>query len=70
MAGSWSTRARGRSGPCPSLVVRPGRVVRIHSGSGKRDKNDLYLNRQDMWGAHATAVLRNDRSVLLDRLRY
>ncbi len=52
------------------LVVRPGHVVRIHSGAGKSDKNDLYLDRKVMWGQHATAVLRNDRSVRLDRLRY
>ena len=52
------------------LVVRPHHVVRIHSGAGKSDKNDLYLSRKVMWGQHATAVLRNDRSVRLDWLRY
>jgi len=52
------------------LLVRPDHVVRIHSGAGKSDKNDLYLNRKVMWGKHATALLRNDRSVLLDRFRY
>ena len=26
------------------MVVRPGRIVRIHSGAGKSDKNDLYLD--------------------------
>jgi hypothetical protein len=54
----------------PDRVVRPGRIMRIHSGSGKSDKNDLYLNRKDMWGRHATAVLRNQRSMLLDRRSY
>jgi uncharacterized protein YjiK len=54
----------------PPMVVRPGDLVRIHSGSGKSDKNDLYLKRQDMWGPHAKVLLRNHRSVLLDRLRY
>ena len=60
----------GKKRTLPDLVVRPDHVVRIHSGAGKSDKNDLYLSRKDMWGKHATAVLRNDRSVLLDRLRY
>jgi hypothetical protein len=54
----------------PDLVVLPGHVVRIHSGAGTSDKNDLYLDRTVMWGKHATALLRNDRSVLLDRFRY
>jgi hypothetical protein len=44
--------------------------VRIHSGAGTSDSNDLYLGRRDMWGPHATAVLRNERSVRLDRLSY
>ena len=45
-------KGTGTKRTLPSKVVKPGRIVRIHSGAGKRDKNDLYLNRQDMWGAH------------------
>ena len=60
----------GKKRTLTDLVVRPDHVVRIHSGAGKSDKNDLYLSRKVMWGQHATAVLRNDRSVRLDRLRY
>jgi hypothetical protein len=63
-------KGTGTKRTLPSKVVKPGRIVRIHSGSGKSDKNDLYLKRQDMWGAHGTAVLRNNRSVLLDKWRY
>ena len=63
-------KSTGTKRTLPDQVVRPGRVVRIHSGTGTNDKDDLYLSRQDMWGAHATVVLRNDRSVLLDRWRY
>ena len=44
-------KGTGTKRTLPSMVVRPGHVVRIHSGAGKSDKNDLYLNRQDMWGA-------------------
>ena len=60
----------GKKRTLTDLLVRPDHVVRIHSGAGKSDKNDLYLSRKVMWGKHATALLRNDRSVLLDRLRY
>ena len=38
--------------------------------SDRSDLNDLYLKSRDMWGRHGTAVLRNERSVLLDRLGY
>jgi hypothetical protein len=63
-------RRTGAQRTLPTFLVRSGRTVRIHSGAGTSDGNDLYLNRRDMWGPHATAVLRNERSVLLDRLSY
>jgi hypothetical protein len=63
-------RRTGVQQTLPEFLVRRGHTVRIHSGAGKSDRNDLYLGRKDMWGAHATADLRNDRSVLLDRWRY
>jgi hypothetical protein len=63
-------RRTGAQRTLPTFAVRPGHIVRIHSGAGNSDRNDLYLKRRDMWGRHATAVLRNERSVLLDRLGY
>ena len=51
-ASPWTSMARAssRSGrdeaDLTDLVVRPDHVVRIHSGDGKSDKNDLYLSRK------------------------
>jgi hypothetical protein len=63
-------RGTGVQRTLPKFQVAPGHLVRIHSGAGASDGNDLYLRRSDMWGKHATALLRNERSVLLDRLTY
>jgi hypothetical protein len=63
-------RSTGAHRTLPKFKVRPGNFVRIHSGTGISDRDDLYLGRGDLWGQHATALLRNERSVLLDKLSY
>jgi hypothetical protein len=63
-------RGTGVQRTLPKFLVPGGHFVRIHSGEGVSDRNDLYLGRSDMWGTHATAVLRNERSVQLDRWNY
>ncbi|HSV39815.1 MAG TPA: hypothetical protein VLI04_13745, partial [Nocardioidaceae bacterium] len=63
-SGSGVTRA------LPAFRVEPGRIVRIHSGSGVNDRNDLYLGRPAMWGTHGAAVLRNNHGYRLDRFIY
>jgi len=67
--GAWVlvNRAIGVRRELPSFRVRPGRVVRIHSGSGVDDSSDLYLGRRGMWGERGAAVLRNNQGVRLDR---
>jgi len=68
----WVMRNRttGLRRVLPSFVVQPGLVVRIHSGSGVNDANDLFLRRDPMWPRHGEAVLRNNRRALVDRFRY
>jgi len=53
-----------------AFTLRPGRVVRIHSGSGIDDTNDLYLGRPPMWGSHGTAVVRNPQRFRVDRFTF
>ena len=60
----WLAPGQPRTGmqrTLPEFVVRPGSIVRIHSGAGTSDRDDLYLGREDMWGKHATALLRNEQ---------
>ena len=40
----------------PSRSVAPGAVVRIHSGRGRNDRDDLYLRVPDMWNRRDTAT--------------
>lgn len=52
----------------PKFVLKPGRMVRIHSGQGSNDGNDLYLGSGELWGKRSVAVLR-DKGALVDRFR-
>jgi hypothetical protein len=52
--------------------VRPGRYVRIHTGSGRNDRNDLYWNADNyIWNDYERekATLRAPRGVV-DSCRY
>jgi hypothetical protein len=68
----WRLRnaANGRLVRLPSFTVRPGRLVRVHTGAGASDRNDLYLAKGRMWGSHGKAVLRDHLNRLVDRFRY
>jgi hypothetical protein len=54
----------------PAFTLRPGRSVRIHSGSGINDWNDVYLGRRAMWGTHGTAVVRNIQRFRIDKFSF
>ena len=69
----WTLRndSTGVTRTLPAFRVGAGRLVRIHSGSGVSDGNDLYLGRTTgMWGPHGVAVLRNNQGYRLDRFVY
>ncbi len=68
----WTLRNRsnGRMVVLEPMRVRPGQTVRIHTGTGRDDRNDMFLGRKPMWGRHGVAVLRDDVRQLADRFRY
>jgi len=63
-------RRTGVTRVLPAFTLRPGRVVRIHSGSGINGTNDLYLGRPPMWGSHGTAVVSNPQRFRVDRFTF
>lgn len=71
LAGWWLVEARrGARVVLPEFVLRPGRVVRIHSRAGTSDRRNLFLDTGEMWGVRGVAELRDARLRLADRLRY
>jgi hypothetical protein len=69
---AWKLRniTTGREYALPAHRVVPGAVLRMHSGSGRTDRNDLYLGRRQLWGPHGVALLRDVRNLRVDRMRY
>jgi hypothetical protein len=63
-------RRNGKRLVLAPLRLRPGQTVRIHTGAGPDDRNDMFLGRQPMWGRHAVAVLRDDVRDPAYRFRY
>jgi hypothetical protein len=70
--GGWTltNRRNGQVLVLDPMRVRPGETVRVHSGSGRNDRDDLFLGRGAIWGRHGVAVLRDDARQLADRFRY
>jgi hypothetical protein len=70
--GGWTlvNRTTGRAVTLEHMWLRPGHVVRIHTGSGRDDRDDMFLGRKAMWGRHAVAVLRDDVRAPAGRFRY
>jgi hypothetical protein len=70
--GGWTllNRRNGKSATLEHLWVRPGRTVRIHTGQGRDDRNDMFLGLKPMWGRHSVAVLRDDVRTSAARFRY
>ena len=68
----WSlTNRQGTSVALPSKVVGPGKVLRIHSGRGRNDVNNLYLRGPDLYGdRHDRVLLRDLAGRLMSRFRY
>lgn len=70
-AGWWLVERRsGARVGLPDFTVRPGRVVRIHTGAGASGGRHLYLDTGEMWAPHGVAELRDARVRLADRLKY
>ena len=53
----------------PSFTLRAGRSVRVHTGDGRRDANDLYWGQENyVWNNSGdTAILRNRAGPRIDR---
>lgn len=72
--GGWKIRDRANHRyTIPSgFRLRAGRTVRIHTGSGSDDRNDLYWgNGWYIWNNTGDrATLKNARGVVKDRCRY
>jgi hypothetical protein len=52
------------------MRVRPGQTIRVHTGAGRDDGNDMFLGRKPMWNKKGKAVLRDDVRRLAYRFRY
>ena len=65
----WKLRERqGNTFRFPDFTLRPGRSVKIHTGKGRNDRNDLYW-RSDVyiWNNNGDrATLRNRNGRLID----
>jgi len=68
----WKLRnaRNGKVARLEAMLVRPGRTIRVHSGAGRDDGNDMYLGRKPMWGKKGKAVLKDDVRRLAYRFRY
>jgi hypothetical protein len=68
----WSLTDRdGARVVLPGKWVRPGKLLRIHSGRGRNDANDLYLRGSDRYGdSHDRLVLRDRSGFRVSRYRY
>lgn len=72
--GGWTVRdASGHVYRIPSgFVLKPGKVVRIHTGKGVDDSNDLYWRSGwYIWNNTGDrAVLKNRAGTVVDRCQY
>jgi hypothetical protein len=63
-------KKNGKSVRLPEFVLKPGAVVRLHSGVGKSSARHLYLDTKNMWGKRGKAVLKDGIGTAADSLRY
>lgn len=66
----WTLRdSEGNVYRFPSFTLRAGRSVRVHTGDGRRDGNDLYWGQESyVWNNSGdTAILRNRGGTRIDR---
>lgn len=68
----WQLRntRNGKVVTLEAMLVRPGRTIRVHSGTGPDDGNDMFLGGKPMWGKHGKAVLSDDVRRRAYRYRY
>ncbi|RYU12674.1 PKD domain-containing protein [Nocardioides iriomotensis] len=63
-------KKNGKSVRLPAFTLKPGAVIRLHSGVGKSSARHLYLATKDMWGKRGKAVLKDRIGTSADSLRY
>ena len=63
-------KKNGKSVRLPAFVLKPGKVVRIHSGDGATTARHLFLDGKDIWGKTGTAVLKDRTGAAAAKLRY
>ena len=72
--GRWKVRDKaGHVHPIPQgFRLRPGRIVRIHTGRGTNDSNDLYWRSGSyIWNNDTDrATLKNPSGTVIDRCAY
>jgi hypothetical protein len=68
----WTLRNKrnGRSVVLPSFTLKPGGVVKVHTGKGRSTAKHLFLRKKEMWGKHGKAVLRDEGGGPAGSLRY
>ena len=68
----WTVKNKknGKQVVLPFFVLKPGKVVYVHTGKGSSTRKHLYLAKRDMWGKHGKAVLRDDGGSAAGSLRY
>ncbi len=54
----------------PSHIIKPGKVLKIHTGDGRSRARHLYLDTRQMWGKHGKAILTDALGSRSHRLRY
>ncbi|HEX5987215.1 MAG TPA: lamin tail domain-containing protein [Nocardioides sp.] len=68
----WVLRNKknGKKVELPRFILKPGKVVRIHTGDGHNKARHLYLSGRDMWGKKGKAVLKDSTGHQAAKLRY
>jgi hypothetical protein len=54
----------------PRFILKPGKVVQIHTGDGNTSARHLFLSGRDMWGKKGIAVLKDSAGHQAAKLRY
>jgi hypothetical protein len=63
-------KQNGKKVELPRFILRPGKVVRIHTGDGDSTARHLFLSGRDMWGKKGQAVLKDSTGRQAAKLRY
>ncbi len=68
----WTLKNKknGKSATLSSFELKPGKVVKIHTGDGRTNKKHLFLDTTKMWGKHGKAILTDAVGSRSNRLPY